>query len=94
MYPIPGGDSVDRFPLMQPWEETPSEKGDVNGDGAVDMDDVYLLLNHVGDPAVHPIDPWTGDVNCDGTINMGDVILLLNHVNNPATYEIECCEGR
>jgi len=92
MYPIPGGDSVDRFPLMHLWEETPSEKGDVNGDGAVDMADVIFLLNHVGDPAGCSIKNWdAGDVNCDGKINMGDVILLLNHVNNPATYEIECC---
>jgi parallel beta-helix repeat protein len=31
-HPIPGGSSIDRFPLMQPWTG-PSQKGDLNRDG-------------------------------------------------------------
>jgi len=55
------------------------------------MGDVYILLNHVGDPSGASLDE--GDVNCNGIINMGDVILLLNHVNNPATYNLTCCKN-
>ena len=29
--------------------------GDLNGDSAVDMGDVILLLNHVGDPEKYPL---------------------------------------
>jgi len=67
--------------------------GDVNSDGEINMTDVYLLLNHVGDPSAHPIEnDWAGDVNCDSIINMGDVILLLNHVGDPVKYKLGCCE--
>ncbi|CAD7774989.1 MAG: Periplasmic copper-binding protein (NosD) [Candidatus Methanoperedenaceae archaeon GB50] len=69
------------------------KKGDVNSNGIVDMADVILLLNHVGDPVEYLIDPWTGDVNCDGVVDMGDVILLLNHLNDPGEYDLNCCEG-
>ena len=63
--------------------------GDVNSDDIVDMDDVTLLLEDVGNYAEYQIDE---DVNCDGSVNMGDVILLLNHVNNPEKYKLDCCE--
>ncbi|VUT28245.1 MAG: hypothetical protein SYNGOMJ08_00809 [Candidatus Syntrophoarchaeum sp. GoM_oil] len=61
--------------------------GDVNSDGIVDMDDVILLLEHVGNQRGYA---WAGDVNCDGEVNVGDVILLLNHVGD--SYELGCCE--
>ncbi|MHC1571611.1 MAG: glucoamylase family protein, partial [Methanosarcinales archaeon] len=66
------------------------ERGDVNSDHVHDKDDILALINHVGSPAVHPIDPWTGDVNCDGSVNMGDVILLLNHLGDSERYVIGC----
>ena len=62
--------------------------GDINSDMVVDMTDVYLLLDHVGNHAEYQIDE---DVNCDGSVDMGDVILLLNYVGDPDRYEIECC---
>ena len=61
--------------------------GDLNSDGEIDMTDLYLLLNHVGN---HSDYEWIADVNCDGVVNMGDVILLLNHVGDPAKYEMVC----
>ena len=63
-----------------------------DGDGVVDMDDVTLLLSHVGCPEMYPISKLVGDVNCDGRIDMGDVILLLNYVGDPAKYPLGCCE--
>jgi len=61
--------------------------GDINGDTVVDIEDVMLLFDHVGNHQVY--DP-ARDVNCDSVINMGDVILLLNHVLGG--YELGCCE--
>jgi len=39
---IPGGDSTDRFPLMQPW--TPPQKGDLNNDGFITPADAVIAL--------------------------------------------------
>ncbi|VUT28051.1 MAG: PKD domain protein [Candidatus Syntrophoarchaeum sp. GoM_oil] len=58
--------------------------GDLNSDGTINMTDVYLLLNHVGN---HDDYQTERDVNCNGSVNIGDVILLLNHVGDRETYE-------
>ncbi len=73
------------------FEFSSQETGDVNGDGTVNTTDVILLLNHVGNPAAHPIvNETAGDVNCNDVVNMGDMILLLNHVNDPKEYVLGC----
>ena len=63
--------------------------GYLNSDGEINMTDVCLLLDHVGN---HSDYEWMADVNCDGSVNMGDVILLLNHLNDPGKYNLNCCE--
>jgi len=68
-----------------------ASRGDLNSDGTIDMTDIYLLLDHVGN---HGDYEAMADVNCDGSVNMGDVILLLNHVGNQVKYKLDCCEGR
>ena len=65
--------------------------GDLNSDGEINMTDVYLLLDHVGN---HGDYEAMADVNCDGSVNMGDVILLLNHVGDPMKYKLDCCDKR
>ena len=76
----------------------PKKCGDVapcpDCDGVVDIDDVTLLLNHVGNPGIYPLcNDRAGDVNCDGFVNMGDVILLLNYIGDPDRYNLNCCEA-
>ena len=68
--------------VYSPANVTETVLGDLNGDGFINMDDVILLLNYVGNPTAHPANEDAADVNCNGVVNMGDVILLLNHVNN------------
>ncbi|VUT27735.1 MAG: hypothetical protein SYNGOMJ08_00285 [Candidatus Syntrophoarchaeum sp. GoM_oil] len=63
--------------------------GDVNSDGEINMTDVTLLLDQVGDHAEYQPNE---DVNCDHKINMGDVILILNHLGDPLKYKLRCCE--
>ncbi|OFV68322.1 MAG: secreted protein containing Periplasmic copper-binding [Candidatus Syntrophoarchaeum caldarius] len=65
--------------------------GDLNSDGTIDMTDLYLLLDHVGNHAEYQIDE---DVNCDGSVNVGDVILLLNYMGDPVKYKLDCCDKR
>ncbi|HPS77655.1 MAG TPA: dockerin type I domain-containing protein [Thermoanaerobaculaceae bacterium] len=50
--------------------------GDVNGDGGVNVNDVFYLINSLfaGGPA--PV--ISGDVNGDGAVNVNDVFYLIN----------------
>ena len=62
--------------------------GNINSDGEINMTDVYLLLDHVGNNDAYEA---IADVNCDNSVNMGDVILLLNYIGDPEKYKIRCC---
>jgi hypothetical protein len=55
-------------------------RGDVNGDGVIDLGDVVYLINYLykGGPAPDPL--WVGDVNCDGIVDLGDVVYLINYL--------------
>lgn len=53
-------------------------KGDLNGDGRVQSDDVMILLNIVaGLREATELQLYTGDMNGDGKIGVDDAILLL-----------------
>jgi hypothetical protein len=55
-------------------------RGDVTGDGAVDVGDVVFLVNYLyrGGDAPDPV--AAGDVNCDGVVDVGDVVYLVNYL--------------
>ena len=57
-------------------EEEGGLKGDVNGDGKVNVSDVTALVNMI--LGVIPKDFTRGDVNGDGNINVSDVTALIN----------------
>ena len=48
--------------------------GDLNGDGAVNIQDIILLLNMILDNN----NDSSGDINADGSINILDVVQLVN----------------
>ena len=56
-----------------------SLRGDVNGDGVVNMDDVTFVAN-----IILGIENATdaADVNNDGTVNMSDVMFIVNYIKN------------
>jgi hypothetical protein len=55
-------------------------RGDVNGDGLIDIGDMVYLLNYLykRGPAAYP--PASADANCDEAVNVGDVIYLINYL--------------
>ncbi|MCK4223595.1 MAG: dockerin type I repeat-containing protein [candidate division Zixibacteria bacterium] len=55
-------------------------RGDVNGNGEVELGDIVFLINYLfkGDVAPHPLD--RGDVNCNGEVDIGDVVYLINYL--------------
>ena len=49
--------------------------GDVNGDGAVNVQDIILIVNMILD-ITEPSD--VADINSDGIINVLDLVVLVN----------------
>ena len=67
----------------------PYTPGELNSDGAVDMNDAILLLQHSMFPELYPLD-YAGNVDFtgDGVVDMNDAILLLQHSMFPELYPI------
>ncbi len=53
-------------------------KGDVNGDGNVNISDVTALINYLLSGNDSNIQPDNADMNSDGGINISDVTTLIN----------------
>lgn len=55
-------------------------RGDVSGDGTIELGDVIQLINYLfkGGPAPEVFE--TGDANCDTIIDLGDAVYLLNYL--------------
>jgi hypothetical protein len=65
------------------WVYTTEEegtRGDVNGDGIINIGDVVYLVTYLykAGPAPDPL--WVGDANSDGIINVGDVVYLISYL--------------
>ena len=60
-------------------DKGPTSRGDVNGDGKVDMDDATFVTN-----IILGIETATeaADVNKDGEVNMSDVMFIINYIKN------------
>jgi hypothetical protein len=62
------------------FKTTLSLRGDVNGDGLIDVGDVVYVINYLfkaGDP---PIPLKLGDADCDGLVDINDVVYLINYL--------------
>jgi uncharacterized delta-60 repeat protein len=55
-------------------------RGDVNGDGEIDIADVVSLINYLflSGPAPQPLE--VGDVNCDRVVDITEVVYLINYL--------------
>ena len=60
--------------------EVGQKKGDLTGDGQVDIGDVIFLVNYLYRSGPAPNPPDIGDVNCDGTTDLGDIVYLVNYL--------------
>jgi hypothetical protein len=67
-------------------------KGDLNGDGAIGVADVFSLINALfaGGPAVPTV--CVGDANNDGSVGVGDVFFLIDYLfaGGPAPTPPDC----
>ena len=78
-HPIPGGTSIDHFPLMQPWIDTPAQKGDLNGDGITTPADaaIALTITAGGFASCDPATLAAADVSHDGRVTSLDALMIL-----------------
>src|SRR5262249_49869586 len=71
--------SVDVAALLSSWSASAGLKhGDVNGDGKVDVNDVFYLVNYLFSGGSSPLGP--SDVNGDGKLDVNDVFYLVNYL--------------
>lgn len=57
-------------------------KGDIDGDGSININDVTTLINDLLGSAAASLDPQVADCDSDGVINIGDVTSLINYLLN------------
>ncbi len=72
-YPIPGGSSVDRYPLMYPWTGDTPRKGDLNSDGILTPADAAIALRLAATGAHDD----AADVSGDGCVTSLDALMIL-----------------
>jgi len=65
-------------------------RGDVNGDGSVEIGDVVFLVNYLFRHDVPPSPLSTGDVNCDRVVEVGDIVFLINYLYRGGVAS-RCC---
>jgi hypothetical protein len=71
-------------------EVTTPGKGDINGNGKVDINDAIYLAKHVAGWSGYEVIKANGDINCDGNVNINDAIYLAKHVAGWSGYEKIC----
>jgi hypothetical protein len=61
-------------------EEEAGLRGDVTGDGIINVGDVVYLVSYLykSGPAPDPV--WIGDCNCDEIVNVGDIVFLVSYL--------------
>jgi hypothetical protein len=55
-------------------------RGDANGDGIIDLEDVIYLINYLYRCGPPPSPLEAGNSNCDGVLGVGDVVYLINYL--------------
>jgi hypothetical protein len=75
---IPGGGSVDHFPLMHPWTDMP-QKGDLNGDDRIAPADAAIALAFAagGSASCDAATLAAADVSRDDRVTSLDALMIL-----------------
>ena len=60
--------------------EEEGDRGDVNGDGIINIGDVVYLVSYLYKNGPAPDPSWVGDANSDGIVNIGDVVYLVSYL--------------
>ena len=58
------------------------KRGDANGDGTVDMDDVEVTRDYIMNKRPKTFNSYAADVNDDKVVNIADVVGITNIINS------------
>ena len=75
--PPMGGDRIDMGAFEYP---SGFVRGDVTGDGLINVADVVYLVNFLFRGGTEPYPLESGDANSDGEVNVADVVYLVNYL--------------
>ena len=69
-----------------------AKKGDLSGNGSVNLQDLVILVNYIFKSGPTPV-KCVADVNSDDIINLADIIFLVNRLfrHGPAPSPPTCC---
>jgi hypothetical protein len=56
------------------------KRGDANGNGELNIEDVVFLINYLFMDGPPPPAVRAGDANCDGVVDIGDAVYLINYL--------------
>jgi hypothetical protein len=54
--------------------------GDTDGDDAVDVSDIVLMISFIFGDGSPPNPMETGDADCNNSVNVSDIVFLINFV--------------
>ena len=57
-------------------------RGDANGDGEIDMQDVTLIVSYILGTPAETFKAKAADINDDGEIGMSDVMHIIQYILN------------
>jgi glucuronoarabinoxylan endo-1,4-beta-xylanase len=60
-------------------DTTVSNRGDVDGDGDVDIGDALFVAQYYVNLAPSPFDPVAADTDCDGNVDIVDALLIARY---------------
>ena len=63
-------------------------KGDINGDGKINLSDVNYLLNYIAGNKNYQTSLYQSDLNDNSKIDLADVNYLLKHIAGDQNYPI------
>jgi len=77
--PVLGEPNIADNTLSSPTRVKIKMMGDINGDGKIDMQDIYILIQAFGSNPTHPRWNPITDINEDNRVDMKDIYLVITN---------------
>ena len=90
---VPNG-TIDKYKAKEGWKEflhieENNTKGDVNGDGLVNVTDIVATVNFIIEKPVDNFNKDAADLNADGVVNVTDIVMMVSIIMDASAREME-----